>query len=251
MNEDFELDMLAMKKVFKQELLALDKYQIIAQNITIPSQELWQNYLDLLHDYRLLLQDAMKITAIGDINQKKLYDAFEELERQRSILYQSSITDYLTEVHNRSYVITMFEQIFLDARHYGQALSCILLDIDDFKNINDTYGHLIGDEVLKAIAQQIAHQLRKTDLIGRYGGEEFLIVLPSSNLTEATKVAEKIRLAVEQLKISKDHLSVTVSVGVCDNQLGSLLSPHAMLHKADLALYEAKNGGKNRVIAWK
>ena len=239
-----------MKKVFKQELIALEKYQLVGEDETLSLEELRNCYNNLLKSYRLLLQDTIKITAIGDLNQKKLYEAFGELEKQKAILYQTSITDYLTQVYNRSHIMKAFEELFTQGQYHDQVFSCILLDIDNFKTINDIYGHLVGDEVLKATAQEISSQLRKTDMVGRYGGEEFLLVLPNTSLKDAHLVAEKIRLAVENLEIGRDHIQVTVSIGVCDNYICSPVSQKAMLHKVDLALYEAKNSGKNRVIVW-
>ena len=240
-----------MKKVFKQELLALEKYQLVGEDESLSLQELRNSYNNLLRSYRLLLQDSIKITAIGDLNQKKLYEAFGELEKQKAILYQTSITDYLTQVHNRSHIMKAFEELFNQGQYHDQVFSCILLDIDNFKTINDIYGHLIGDEVLKATAQEVAAQLRKTDIIGRYGGEEFLVILPNTHIEDAKLVAEKIRVAVEHLEIGRDNLKVTVSVGVCDNQVCSPMSEKAMLHIVDLALYEAKNNGKNQIVVWK
>ena len=98
-----------MKKVFKHEFQTFHNYQLIAEDLNISEEELRHHFKKLLNDYRLLLQDATKITTIGDINQKKLFDAFEELEKQKSILYQSSIIDHLTQVHNRTYIMKVFE----------------------------------------------------------------------------------------------------------------------------------------------
>jgi diguanylate cyclase (GGDEF)-like protein len=239
-----------MKKVFKQELVALKKYQLIAEEQGVTDDELRGYYKNLLNDYRLLLQDAMKITTIGDINQKKLFEAFEELEKQRVILYQSSILDHLTQVNNRPYIMKVFEDTFAQTKRYQQIFSCILLDVDDFKLVNDQYGHPIGDVVLKETAKQIASQLRETDSVGRYGGEEFLIILPNINATEAEHVSEKIRRAVAETSIHQIDLSITISLGICDTEIDIIKSMDDMLHKVDIALYEAKKNGKNCSVTY-
>jgi diguanylate cyclase (GGDEF)-like protein len=240
----------SMKKVFKQELLILSKYQLIAEDANLPEQELRQSYQTLLNAYRLLLQDAMKITNIGDINQKKLFEAFEELERQKAILYQSSIMDHLTQVYNRSYIMKIFDNAFAQTKRYQQDFSCIILDIDNFKAINDTYGHPVGDEVIKETAQNIASQLRDADSVGRYGGEEFLIILPNTSVAEAKQVAEKIRITVENATVGKQKLSVTVSLGLSDTLIASPTTQEEMLHNVDVALYQAKEKGKNRTVTY-
>jgi len=240
----------AMKKVFKHEVTALEKYKIIAGDLSLSKDELRQNYQKLLKAYQELLQDAMKITNIGDINQKKLFDAFEELEKQKVALYQTSIMDHLTQIHNRPYIMQVFDDTFAQTKRYSQIFSCILLDIDNFKQVNDNFGHPIGDMVLKETAKQIANQLRKTDSLGRYGGEEFLIILPNTTAAEAEHVAEKVRLAVEETIIHKIELRITVSLGICDTQLHNLKSQDDMLHKVDIALYEAKRKGKNCTVTY-
>jgi len=239
-----------MKKVFKHEFIALDKYQLISQDLNLSEDELRKNYQMLLESYRLLLQNTTKITAIGDINQKKLFEAFEELERQKAILYQSSILDYLTQVYNRSHIMQIFDDAFAQNKRYQHIFSSILLDIDDFKVINDTYGHLTGDLVIKETARQITSQLRETDSFGRYGGEEFLIVLPNTNAAEAMQVAEKIRTTVAETTIGEQNLRVTISLGVSDTLIDPSKSQDEMLHKVDLALYKAKENGKNCTVTY-
>lgn len=247
MNDDIDP---TMKKVFKHEFIALHKYQLIGENSTLSEDELRQNYKKLLNAYRLLLQDATKITAIGDINQKKLFEAFEELERQKAILYQSSIIDHLTQVYNRPHIMKVFEDEFAKTKCYQQTFSCILLDIDDFKAVNDNYGHPKGDLVLKETAKCIEDQLRETDSVGRYGGEEFLIILPNTTAVEAEQVAEKIRFAVAEATIGKKEIRVTISLGLCDTQISPLKSQDELLHKADIALYRAKKDGKNCSVTY-
>jgi diguanylate cyclase (GGDEF)-like protein len=144
----------------------------------------------------------------------------------------------------------VFEDTFAQTKRYQQVFSCILLDVDDFKLVNDQYGHPIGDVVLKETAKQIASQLRETDSVGRYGGEEFLIILPNINAAEAELVSEKIRRAVAETSIHKIDLRITISLGICDTEIEIINSMDDMLHKVDIALYEAKKNGKNCSVTY-
>ena len=133
-----------------------------------------------------------------------------------------------------------------------------MIDIDFFKKVNDTYGHAVGDIVLKTVAHIIKSQLRDYDIAGRYGGEEFTILLPYTTLSDAQMVAERLRMAVElkHIDISKvvpdspeKYISVTISSGV--HQLQSAEDETELIQKADKALYEAKEGGRNQVVVFK
>lgn len=164
------------------------------------------------------------------------------IERERSL----SIHDALTGLFNRREI----ERILKDAfeRYSGRGnLSIAMIDIDDFKKINDTYGHQSGDTVLKVVADIISRNTRETDFVGRYGGEEFLIVFTSTDITNALNVLEKLRkkIADERIKIDDTYVRVTVSAGV--SMLGNHSSYIEFLRDADSALYKAKNTGKNRV----
>jgi polar amino acid transport system substrate-binding protein len=143
-----------------------------------------------------------------------------------------------------------FDEAVAQHKRYQQPFSCILLDIDDFKAINDVHGHPIGDLVLKETAEQIASQIRETDLLGRYGGEEFLIILPNTQVTQAEHVAEKIRATIEGMRFGEKGLCVTVSQGICDTQVKVSKANESLLHNADFALYEAKKNGKNRTVTY-
>jgi len=166
---------------------------------------------------------------------------FGEVQRLASI-------DGLTGLHNRRHFFGIAQVEFSRGLRYGRSLSAMLLDIDHFKNFNDTYGHAIGDKVLQVVARQCKQSLRNTDILGRYGGEEFVILLPETNLQVAKAVAERLRKSVSATLIptEKGDLSVTVSIGVAEN---NELTPslETLIARADQAMYIAKHKGRNQV----
>jgi diguanylate cyclase (GGDEF)-like protein len=139
------------------------------------------------------------------------------------------------------------EQEFKRAKRYGNPLSVVMCDIDHFKKINDTYSHQVGDEVLKTLGRIFKAYSRSVDTVARFGGEEFVLVLPETPLEKAVTLCEKLRAAVEHYTWSEIHkeLSVTISFGVSDNV--RLSAYEKILAEADEKLYEAKRGGRNRV----
>ena len=138
------------------------------------------------------------------------------------------------------------------ATHGGDPVACLLIDIDHFKKINDGYGHDVGDEVLREFAVRLASNVRAVDLPCRYGGEEFVVVMPDTRLEDAERIAERIRLHVAgspfRVKRGAELLSVTISVGVAAT-LGAGDKPEALLKRADEGVYEAKAQGRNKVVS--
>ncbi|RMA97269.1 sensor domain-containing diguanylate cyclase [Hydrogenothermus marinus] len=171
----------------------------------------------------------------------------EEIERE--ICFERAIKDSLTGLYNRFFLEMEANKEFERAKRYKFPISIIMIDIDNFKNVNDTYGHLVGDEVLKKIANIIKNNIRKTDIAARYGGEEFVILLPNTPLEKAIKVAERIRQKVEEelFKDENNTFKVTISAGVsyCDYENCDFKK---VLEEADKALYIAKAQGKNKVV---
>jgi diguanylate cyclase (GGDEF)-like protein len=159
-----------------------------------------------------------------------------------------AITDELTGLHNRRHFFTLARKEFHRARRYGRCLSAIMLDFDKFKQINDTYGHATGDNVLRTIARCLSDNIRDVDIIGRYGGEEFGIILPETDFRDATIAAERLRAcAAEKTVITvQGLLSVTISLGVAvlTDDVKTLCE---LLDRADQALLRAKNRGRNQV----
>lgn len=172
-----------------------------------------------------------------------------KLSKARHKLETIASTDHLTGLFNRRHIIQRIEEECERAERGGDLFSCILFDADHFKAVNDTYGHLKGDEVLKAIAAQARHSLRTYDVVGRHGGEEFIALLPGADLETATGAAERLRQAVEGLDLIRtpdgERQPVTISLGVTRWQAGD--SEDSLVHRADLALYRAKAAGRNRV----
>jgi diguanylate cyclase (GGDEF)-like protein len=173
----------------------------------------------------------------------------------RERLLISGLTDPLTELHNRRYLDRRLEEELARASRYRQPLSCLFIDADYFKRINDTYGHPVGDLVLKELAKRIRSQLRASDVATRYGGEEFAILLPQTTLAEALLLAERIRIEVYSNPVSLEDgssLRLSVSIGVSETlpMLGKShhkkLGRH-LLASADQALYSAKAKGRNRI----
>ncbi len=171
----------------------------------------------------------------------------DDLKRSNELLLELSNTDHLTGLFNRRYLMEALEKEVQRSVRKGGNLSLIMLDIDHFKSVNDTYGHLQGDVVLQKVALHLQKELRSYDIAARYGGEEFVAVLPDASLTEATFVAERVRMAVQSAKFSGDlsKLSITASLGVASFP-NKDCTTDGFIKMADDALYRAKDLGRNR-----
>jgi|GEM_PF-6796270 len=160
--------------------------------------------------------------------------------------------DALTGLYNRRAFFELAQREFERSRRYGHLLSVLMLDIDYFKQINDTYGHAVGDQVLQEVAHQCRNLLRTLDIIGRYGGEEIMMALPETDEDNAQQVAERLRHHLFQTVISTDahKVHISVSLGVATSNDGEQLTLGALINRADQALYAAKQSGRNRVVVW-
>ena len=183
----------------------------------------------------------------GHLRLKRLQD---DLRGKNETLARLSTVDALTGLRTRRYVEDVLAIEFLRAQRYEQPLSILMADLDHFKRVNDVYGHLGGDAALRGVAQVLLHDLRATDVAGRYGGEEILVVLSPNELSGARVVAERWRCAVEESCFaapgSSTPIGVTLSIGVASLEPG-MASPEALVGAADAALYRAKSRGRNRV----
>jgi diguanylate cyclase (GGDEF)-like protein len=174
----------------------------------------------------------------------------------RARLVRSGLTDVLTGWHNRRYLQSRLREELARSRRERSALTCLMIDVDHFKRINDRYGHIAGDEILRKVAQRIEGVVRGSDVAARYGGEEFVILLPGTSHESSGQLAERIRHAVADqafaIASSADALRVTVSIGVAEHGGSDAaedlkVAGERLLARADVALYEAKAAGRNSV----
>lgn len=172
----------------------------------------------------------------------------QQLERTREELHRLSITDELTQTYNRRHFMQVAEHRLAQASQ-GKGLSILIFDLDDFKALNDRYGHLTGDAVLAEVCRRCALSLRREDVFARYGGEEFVVLLPTTDHREALEVAERLRQVVAEhpVEVEGFAIPVTISLGLA-TQRGLEQSLDELLNHADDALYQAKQRGKNRVL---
>jgi two-component system, cell cycle response regulator len=176
-------------------------------------------------------------------------EAEEILQRQ---LFESSTRDPLTRAFNKKYLLERLVAEVAHARRHKTSLAVLLFDIDRFKDTNDQHGHLVGDAVLRGLAEQVHPLIRLEDVFARFGGEEFVILIRANGIQDAPRLAERLRASIEKLKVKafKTTVSVTVSVGVASlEELGDEATGRDLLAKADQRLYRAKEEGRNRVCA--
>jgi diguanylate cyclase (GGDEF)-like protein/PAS domain S-box-containing protein len=194
--------------------------------------------IDVLVHARLVFTDGVPTSIFGtcvDIEDQK--QVVEMLENKAA-------TDHLTGLFNRVKISEFFDHELDRLEREQSSLSVLLIDVDLFKSVNDTYGHLVGDDVLKRVSSIIKNQIRKSDLAARYGGEEFLVICPDTNLDGALQLAEKLRALIESTEFN-DVGCVTISLGATEYHDGD--TPDTMLKRVDKALYNAKESGRNRV----
>ncbi|HBP16839.1 MAG TPA: hypothetical protein DEA08_03460 [Planctomycetes bacterium] len=212
-------------------------YQEIAASACQGMYELNHSYEELTQRLEQALREKEELLA--------------ELERLNAELEIRALRDGLTGLLNRRAFDEAFERELYRSARESEPISIVLLDIDHFKTFNDTYGHLIGDEVLRHVAGKISGVLRTSDTVARFGGEEFVLILPSTNEEGARRVAERVRvvIAVSPLECDAGSLSVTASLGGLTTRAPRTkpLAPAPLLERADAALYRAKEGGRNRV----
>ncbi len=209
-----------------------------------------------LADWQLALVDAGLLAVIVAIiayfafvrpKDRQIRTVMAALEKERLDAEKLARIDSLTGILNRRAILEILDSEVERARRYGNALSCLMLDLDHFKKFNDKYGHQFGDKVLQRIARVISGACRTHDHLGRYGGEEFLIVLPETRIDGAITFAERVRSVVAETTLDGNKERMTVSIGVaewCDGED----SARKLISQADRALLEAKAAGRNRII---
>ncbi len=177
-------------------------------------------------------------------------DLLETLQKTNRRLEHLATTDSLTGLYNRRYFRTRMEDEFARSKRYGSPLCCMMLDVDDFKAINDTYGHLQGDSILRELSDRILKTVRASDIVARYGGEELVVILPQTTMEGATIYAERLleKISTEPYAGLPPELKVTVSIGIAMMDVKKCETTTDLIHSADTALYEAKHRGKNRIV---
>lgn len=187
-----------------------------------------------------VLSEIFRLASSGDALEARV------AERPRR-LRELSITDELTSLYNRRYLPEILENEYSSFKRYGAPLSVAIFDIDRFKGINDTYGHLTGDEVLKTTSGILKQTTRDADTIGRYGGEEFLLIMPRTDTARALIVADRFRKKIAESRFSDPGIQVSISGGVAGLTQGETIDQ--LVSRADKRLYRAKENGRNRIEA--
>lgn len=177
-------------------------------------------------------------------NTQSLIEANNCLKEHNRILYHKSVTDSLTKFFNHNYIRELLKDELTHAMSHSIPLTIAMIDIDHFKQVNDTYGHLTGDEVLSMLSDLVRTKVRKCDHVGRYGGEEFLLILPGTDVKTANAIIDRIRTTISNytFRIRQHDISITVSCGLASYKGQSM---HQLIEEADQHLYDAKRMGRN------
>ncbi|MZR63958.1 GGDEF domain-containing protein [Alcanivorax sp. DP30] len=215
-------------------------YQPLLARVYSPVAQFWYDFMALLAATLIVIKDSFTVAALTD----------SWRHREAQTLHQAS-TDPLTGVANRRHATEALEQAFRHSEITGRPLSVVVLDLDHFKEINDRYGHQMGDLALQLVARCLQDTLRDNDLVGRYGGEEFLLILPGSDAQNASLVAERCAKALRDITLPRinnlPEIRLTASFGVCSEVARGCASARTMVEKADAAMYQAKHAGRDRV----
>ncbi len=230
---------------YRQALEHMRAFHALEQQIF--SQQTHQRLLQLELDHALKQSEQEK--ALYQLKTNQLSQALREADQLRQKLEQQAHRDQLTKLYNRHYLVDKLNTTFRRSRKNDQPLCLVLADLDHFKRINDRFSHSVGDQVLMKVAEILQSNLRQTDVAGRYGGEEFLLILPNTDNAAALQVCEKLRACVREYDWSRiaPGLEVTISMGICAHP--EARSHEELLQMADRFLYAAKNTGRNKVMA--
>jgi len=180
-------------------------------------------------------------------SRRELSDQTRELEETQGQLRLLAMTDPLTEISNRRHFMSQISEEIERTKRFGDPFSLMMIDIDNLKEVNDTYGHEAGDEVLRTFAKYCQTRLRSIDRLARFGGDEFIVLLVQTGWKKAKEVAERLVSEIQglEMQIEKESIHITVSIGLTTIIEGSTIE--GLIKRADKALYEAKNGGRNQV----
>ncbi len=242
-----------IEKSLEDILKTLDAYQrnLDAHKEVLEEKAKEVNDEIILSYLKKILSEIEELRKENKIQQEKLEEYHKEISQLRKALKvarKEANIDFLTGIPNRRRFIRALEDFLKDYKEKNYPFSFVMLDIDNFKSINDTYGHLIGDEVLKEIATVLKFYLRANTIVGRLGGEEFGIILPGISKDDAKNIAERLRKIIENRKIhiNDETIKITASFGVTQAKKDDTVE--SLIERADKALYEAKKTGKNKVV---
>lgn len=252
----YEVDELLGKSLF--ELMTPEWRELTRGKLGRPAPDTAEQ-----HDLKLLRRDGREIWALVSVN--PLFDEHEghqgtiamvvditDRKHMEAALHELAISDPLTGLLNRRHFYSLAQKELQRFQRYQNPLAAIMMDLDHFKSINDRLGHLTGDQVLQTVARILRDSLRQTDILCRYGGEEFAILLPETDLRTASVTAERLRqtLGSEPIETDQGPLQLTVSLGVAGIYSWRDISVEDLLDHADRMLYAAKEGGRNQVAVW-
>jgi len=256
------------------EFMTKNSPDLVLLDIVMPGIDGFQFCEQLKKNYRLKETPVIFLSAMND--EKSIINGFKcggvdfitrpfrsqellartrthiELKRAKEKLLRMAVTDELTGLFNRRYFMSRLHQEFERVRRYESIFTFIMIDIDFFKRINDTYGHLAGDCALRTAAEIMKKSLRLSDTVGRIGGEEFAILLPETEIIDGVEIAERLRKKIDESEIEFEgkSLKLTISAGVSDSDSNDT-TVDGVLQRADIALYRAKEEGRNRVSSVK
>jgi len=239
-------------KVWRGELLNKKKngepyWEVEMIAPVIDSEGVVVNYIAIKEDVTAKKESETKLHEAY----VKLEEQFQEIQGLQGELREQAIRDPLTGLHNRHYLKEVLGRELSRALREHYPVSFLLLDIDHFKSVNDIYGHTAGDVVLKKVTDQLSEFTRAEDILCRYGGEEFLMVLPNTSEQDAFLIADRLRISIQGAKtnVDRDSISITISIGISEFPKHGQHETLA-LETADKALYHAKHNGRNQVVLW-
>jgi diguanylate cyclase (GGDEF)-like protein len=251
---------------FKKKVTVVDSESVdAARSFALTARTSIQFDQPLAASSRELVNEIASLIRFADDRDERVHELQEqladleaansELLSSNSALSEISARDALTGLYNRWYVMEKIDSEMNRSLRHRSPVSLIMLDIDHFKRVNDSFGHSAGDRVLRSVGQVLRDSCRIYDVAGRYGGEEFCVVLPETKVGNTTVVAERIRerLAANRFEIGGDSVAVTASIGIAGIdaiESEAALSPAILIDRADQALYSAKHRGRNRVEMW-
>lgn len=257
----WNLTYIVPKNVYLNDLIIF-KNRIIVAIVIIMWLSVWVVLIisyGISKPLMILSKAAKDITALNyetPIKISRTKDEIEDLansfEFMRLKIKDLILKDPLTDIYNRRYLMQFLESEVSKANRLESPLSVIMIDIDHFKDINDTYGHHCGDDVLRKVGQTLNQMVREYDVVARYGGEEFAVILPNTGLEEAYATAERLRKGIESIKcMGGAEAIITISIGLSSYDKEIFNTPEKLIHSADVALYQAKEAGRNRTIIYR